>query len=72
MGDSLLSEGRTASTSNTTPIQIPSVFTKQDYKAEKEALKNCLLSPPDEFSGEDNTKKTLDQSISLEFSLAII
>lgn len=57
MGDSLLSEGRTASTSETTPIQTPSGFTKQDYKAEKEALKNCPLSPPDELSDDDNTKE---------------
>ena len=57
VGDSLLSEGRTASTSETTPIQTPSGFTKQDYKAEKEALKNSPLSPPDEFSDDDNTKE---------------
>lgn len=57
VGDSLLSEGRTTSTSDTTPIQPPSGFINQDHKDKKEALKNCPLSPPDEFSDDDNTKE---------------
>lgn len=55
MGDSLFSEGKTASISETTSTQTPSGFTEQDYKDEKEVLKNCPLSPPDEFSNDENT-----------------
>lgn len=41
VGDSLFSEEKITSISETTSTQTPSGFTEQDYKGEKEALKNC-------------------------------
>lgn len=64
VGNSLFSDNTTESPDTTTssePVQTQSKITTQDYKDEKEALKNCPLSPPEDFSDDDNNTENSEQ-----------